>query len=115
MNILITQNSTIGFSSDLTFSNSSAGGGLEFALPSPPPISINLDLIGPQLYAGSEASPIFSPTTTPFTLEQPKGSDPFTLGIAAAQSPVPEPSSFALLATGLFALTGAARSKSIAR
>jgi hypothetical protein len=105
MNIPITQDSMIDFTADITFSNGSHGGGLEFPLPSPTPLPINLDLTGPQLYTGSETSPIFSPTVTPFTLSVPKGDDIFTLDITDA-SAIPEPSTVAMLATGLLALTG---------
>jgi len=115
MNILITQDSTIDFTSDITFSNGSHGGGLEFPLPSSPfPPPIDLNLIGPQLYTGSEISPIFSPTVTPFTLSAPKGSDIFTLNITDA-SAIPEPSTITMLATGLLTLAGTARRTLLAR
>jgi PEP-CTERM motif-containing protein len=115
MNILITQDSMIDFTADITFSNGGHGGGLEFPLPSSPfPPPINLDLTGPQLYTGSEISPSFSPTVTPFTLSEPNSSDTFTLDITDA-STVPEPSTVAMLATGLLALAGTARRKLLAR
>jgi len=119
-NIMVTEDAGtpmgIVFSSDLTFSEIAHGGGLEFPLPSSPlPTPINLDLTGPQLYMGSENSPMFSPTSMPFTLKDATDSDTFTLDIATTQSPVPEPSSIALLTTGLLALAGTGRRKLLTR
>jgi hypothetical protein len=114
--VLITQDpgtpTGIAFSTDVTFSETGHGGGLQFPLPSPPPLSLDLDLTGPQLYTGSEISPMFSPTSTPFTLED-GNSDTFTLDIAAET--IPEPSSIALLATGLLTLSGTTRRRFFAR
>lgn len=105
-NILVTEG-LITFSTDLKFSNLTAGGGLDFSIPSPPPIpGTDLDLVGPQLYSGLETSPMFTATTTPFMLGVPKGdSNDFTLAIADLS--VPEPSSIWLLGIGLLALAGA--------
>lgn len=111
-NVMITEG-LIGFSTDLTFSNSAQGGGLSFSIPAAPPLPITtIDLMGPQLYSGFEDSPIFSATSTPFNLSQPKGDD-FTLAIDDKSS-VPEPASIGLLATGLLAITGKARRKQLA-
>jgi hypothetical protein len=119
-NIMVTEDGGtpmgITFSSDLTFSELAHSGGLEFPLPSSPlPTPVNLDLTGPQLYTGSENSPMFSPTSTPFTLQGANNSGTFTLDITTAQSPIPEPSSIALLTTGLLALAGTARRKLLTR
>lgn len=108
-NILVS-NGTLSFSTDLKFSNLSSDGGLDFAIPAPPPLpGADLDLTGPQIYSGSETSPMFSATTTPFTLEEANGAGSFTLDITDAS--VPEPASIGLLATGLLALAEAARRK----
>jgi hypothetical protein len=96
----------IDFTADLTFSNLGSGGGISFPIPSPPPTPLTLDLVGAQLFTGTLNAPIFAPTTTPFLLSEPKGSDTFSLDIA---SEVPEPSTLAFLGTGLAALAGAAR------
>ena len=116
--ILITEDpgtpGSIAFSTDLTFSNSSVGGGVAFPLPSIPPISVDLNLSGPQLYTGTEDAPMFSPTTTPLVLDEAKSGDSFTLDITDA-SPVPEPSSIAMFGSGLLALAGVARMKFLAR
>jgi hypothetical protein len=112
-NILVTEG-LFTFSTDLKFSNLTAGGGLDFSIPAAPPApGTDLDLVGPQLYSGPEASPIFSATSTPFILSTPKGSDDFTLAIV--DTSVPEPASIGLLATGLLALAGTARRKYLAR
>ncbi|MGD0446309.1 MAG: PEP-CTERM sorting domain-containing protein [Edaphobacter sp.] len=106
-NIMVTEG-LIGFSTDITFSNLSSGGGLDFPIPAAPPLpGTEIDLVGPQLYSGTEASPIFSATSTPFILSEPKGIDEFTLAIV--DTSVPEPASFGLLATGLLAAAGMAR------
>jgi hypothetical protein len=97
------------FSSDLTFTSLSQGGGLMFDLPGPPATSA-IDLTGPQIYTGSESSPIFSATSTPFVLSTPKGGGDFTLSIDAA-STVPEPSCIVFVTTGLIALAAGARRK----
>jgi hypothetical protein len=111
-NIMVTEG-LISFSTDLTFSNLTPGGGLDFSIPSPPPLpGASLDLVGAQLYSGPEASPIFSASTTPFILERPKSTDEFSLNIAGVS--VPEPASIVLLATGLFALAGTCRRKRLA-
>ena len=111
-NIMVTEG-IISFSTDIKFSNLTAGGGLDFSIPSPPPIpGIDLDLLGPQLYSGLESSPMFSATATPFMLSMPKeDNDDFTLTIA--NLPVPEPASIGLLATGLLAIAGRVRRKSL--
>ena len=105
-NIMVTEG-LISFSTDLKFSNLTADGGLDFSIPSPPPLpAIDLDLVGPQLYSGLEASPMFSATTTPFVLNKPKqDSNDFTLAIADVSGP--ESPSIWLLGTGLLALAGA--------
>jgi hypothetical protein len=105
-NIIVTEG-LIGFTTDIKFSSLTAGGGLDFSIPSPPPIpGTNLDLVGPQLYSGLEASPMFTATTTPFVLNRPKqDSNDFTLAIADISSP--EPSSIWLLGLGMLALAGA--------
>jgi hypothetical protein len=103
----------ISFSTDIKFSNLTAGGGLDFSIPSPPPLpDTDLDLVGAQLYSGLEASPMFSATTTPFTLQVPKSTENYTLAIVDAS--VPEPASIGLLATGLLALAGTSRCKCLA-
>jgi PEP-CTERM motif len=99
---------SIDFTADLTFSNLGSGGGISFPIPSPPPTNVDLDLVGAQLFTGTLNSPIFAPTTTPFLLSEPKGTDTFSLDIA---SEIPEPSTIAFLGTGLVALAGAARRK----
>jgi hypothetical protein len=113
-NIMVTDG-MISFSTDLKFSNLAAGGGLDFSVPSPPPVpSIDLDLLGPQLYSGLESSPMFSATATPFMLSLPKeDNDEFTLAIANLS--VPEPRSIELLATGLLAIAGTVRRKTLPR
>lgn len=105
-NIMVTEG-LIGFTTDIKFSNLTAGGGLDFSIPSPPPLpGTDLDLVGPQLYSGLEASPMFSATTTPFVLNRPKqDNNDFTLAIVDLS--VPEPSSIWLLGIGLLALAGA--------
>lgn len=111
-NILMTEG-LISFSTDLTFSNLAKGGGLGFSVPAAPPLpGIDLNLSGPQIYSGLEASPMFSATPTPFLLETPKGADDYTLAIADAS--VPEPASIGLLATGMLALAGTVRRKRLA-
>jgi hypothetical protein len=111
-NIIVTEG-LIGFTTNLTFSNMSQGGGLNFLIPASPPIpGTGLDLIGPQIYSGLEASPMFGPTTTTLVLGTPKGDDEYTLGITDPS--VPEPASVGLLATGLFALAGTVRRKRFA-
>lgn len=111
-NIIVTEG-LIGFSTDLTFSNLAKSGGLNFLIPSSPPLpGIGLDLVGSQIYSGLEASPIFSTTTTPLILGTPKGGDQYTLDITDPS--VPEPATIGLLATGMLALVGAARSKRLA-
>jgi hypothetical protein len=113
-NIMVTEG-IISFSTDLKFSNLTAGGGLDFSIPSPPPVpGTDLDLLGPQLYSGLESSPMFSATATPFLLSRPKeDSDDFTLTIANLS--VPEPRSIELFATGLLAIAGTVRRKSLPR
>lgn len=111
-NIMVTEG-LISFTTNLTFSNLSQGGGLDFMIPAAPPLpGLGLDLIGPQIYSGLEASPIFGPTTTPLGLETPKGGDEYTLGITDPS--VPEPTSIGLLATGMLALAGTVRRKHLA-
>ena len=111
-NIMITEG-LIGFTTDLSFSNLSAGGGLSFLRPASPPLpGSSLDLVGPQLYGGTESSPMFSATSTPFMLSQPKGDLNYTLAIADAS--VPEPASLGLLATGVLALAETVRRKRLA-
>jgi PEP-CTERM motif len=106
-NIMVTEG-LISFSTDIKFSNLTTGGGLDFSIPAAPPLpGTDLDLVGPQLYGGTEASPVFGPTSTPFMLDEPKGTDDFTLAIADAS--IPEPASIGLLATGLLAAAGMAR------
>ena len=108
-NIMVTEG-LISFTTNLTFSNLSQGGGLDFMIPAAPPLpGLGLDLIGPQIYSGLEASPIFGPTTTPLVLGTPKGGDEYTLGITDPS--VPEPASIGLLATGILALAGTVRRK----
>jgi hypothetical protein len=98
--------SGIDFAADLTFSNLGSGGGIAFPIPFPPPTIINLDLVGAQLFTGTLNAPIFTATTTPFLLSEPKGSDTFTLDIA---SEAPEPPTLAYLGTGILVLAGVAR------
>jgi hypothetical protein len=108
-NIMITEG-LIAFSTDIKFSNSTGGGGLDFSIPAAPPLpGTDLGLVGSQLYSGTEALPIFSATSTPFILSTPKGSDDFTLAIVDRS--VPEPASIGLLATGLLAAAGIARKR----
>lgn len=110
LNSIMVTEGLIGFTTNLTFSNLSQGGGLNFLIPSAPPLpGTGLDLIGPQIYGGAEASPMFGPTTTPLVLGTPKGGDEYTLGIA--DPTVPEPASIGLLATGMLALVGTVRRK----
>jgi hypothetical protein len=113
-NIMVTEG-IISFSTDLRFSNLTAGGGLDFSIPSPPPLpGADLDLLGAQLYSGLESSPMFSATATPFMLSRPKeDSDDFTLAVANLS--VPEPASIELLATGLLGIAGTVRRKSLPR
>jgi hypothetical protein len=108
-NIMVSEG-LFSFSTDIKFSNLTDGGGLDFSLPVAPPLpGTDLDLVGPQLYSGTEALPIFSATSTPFILNEPKGSDDFTLAIV--DTSVPEPASIGLLATGLLAAAGMARKR----
>jgi len=96
----------IDFTANLVFSELGSGGGIAFPIPSPPPTSVTLDLVGAQLFGGTVNAPAFAPTTTPFMLSEPKGSDASTLDIA---SEVPEPSTLAYLGAGILALAGVAR------
>jgi hypothetical protein len=107
--VMITEG-LISFTTDLSFyneSDSSHPGGLQFDLPAPPigPTG-SIDLTGPQVYTGSESSPLFS--TESLTLTDATGAA-YTLDIA---STVPEPSTLALFTTGMIALVGIARRKS---
>jgi hypothetical protein len=113
-NIMVNEG-IIGFTTDIKFSSLSAGGGLDFSIPGAPPIpDTDLDLVGPQLYSGLEAAPIFAATTTPFMLSKPKGdTDDFTLTIADVS--IPEPASIGLLATGLVAIAMTVRRRPLPR
>lgn len=88
-NQLINIDNQFGETSDIRF-NSFAAGGVSF---------LSLTLSGPQLYTGTEASPTF--LTGPFTLAS--GLDTYSLTITPESSPVPEPASLVLLATGAIA------------
>jgi hypothetical protein len=110
LNSIMVTEGLIGFTTNLTFSNLSQGGGLNFLIPAAPPLpGFGLDLTGPQIYSGLEASPTFGPTTTPLILGTPKGDDEYTLGITDPS--VPEPASIGLLATGMLALAATVRRK----
>jgi hypothetical protein len=113
-NIMVTEG-LISFSTDIKFSNLTAGGGMDFSIPSPPPLpGVDLDLLGAQLYSGLESSPMFSATATPFMLSRPKeDSDDFTLAIADLS--IPEPASIELVAIGLLGIVGTVRRKSLPR
>ena len=102
-NIPITIDDLFGVTSNLTFFNGARGGGI--SLPSIPGGA--LDLTGPQLYGGSEGSPIFAPGG-PFSLTD-SSRDTFTLTISEASIPVPEPGTLTLLATGALATLGFVR------
>lgn len=71
---------------------------------------------GPQLYTGDEATPTLIPGS--YDLKNVGSANntfegPFHLAITEQASPVPEPSTFALLGTGLLAAAGAVRRKFI--
>ena len=85
-----------GETSDIRFFTNFAAGGVSF---------LNLALSGPQLYTGTEASPTF--LTGDFTLTQ--GLDTYALTIVPESSPVPEPATLILLATGAVATLNSIR------
>jgi hypothetical protein len=74
------------------------GGGIEIS--TPPGDDVLLGLDGPQLYTGTEDTPIFSPGT--FALGNPSTEKPYSLVISElGPAPVPEPSTMLLLGIGL--------------
>ena len=91
-NQLINIDNQFGETSDLNFFNNTAAGGVSL-------LGLNLVFSGPQLYTGAEATPTF--LTGQFTLMS--GLDTYALTIAPESSPVPEPGSLVLLATGAVA------------
>jgi hypothetical protein len=92
----------------LTFYDTNSSGG--FAIQ-----STNLIFDGDQLFSGTNDSPTFLLGT--FKLTNDVSTSKYKLVIKADPnaSPVPEPSSVALLATGAFAFAGAARWKLLSR
>jgi hypothetical protein len=85
---------------DLTFYSSAVGGGLSLYDYAGSTTLVVTD--GPQLYTGTESSPVFKLGT--FALTQYLGSGSYTLTITGA---VPEPATYGMLLAGL-GLTGAA-------
>ena len=81
----------------LTFATGTKGGGLTIT-PGP-------TFTGPQLYTGTEASPVFAPGH--FDITETVNNSPISLSIAA--SAVPEPSSIALILAGALAFVLVAR------
>jgi len=90
---------------DLTFYHSDIGGGIQ--IDDYYGGSTLLIADGPQLYSGSEASPVFSLGT--FALTEYQGTGSYTLTVTNL-SAVPEPASIALLLGGL-GLVGAAAAR----
>jgi hypothetical protein len=94
--------------SEVDFYSSSYGfGGFKI------PALIASPFYGPQLYTGPETNPTFSLGN--FDLVNSDNLAPYTLGIAEAASPVPEPSSLVLLASGGLALLGVGRRRLFSR
>jgi len=83
-------------SDTLVFFSSSDLGGLNSVFSSLP------DLVGFQLYSGSESSPTL--LTGVFSLWDLGGSGWYTLTASAASVPAPEPSTVLMLVSGLFAV-----------
>ncbi|KQV52817.1 hypothetical protein ASC95_08410 [Pelomonas sp. Root1217] len=87
---------------DLTFFNSAEGGGLNIY-----DFAANVNLLstdGPQLYTGTEGSPVF--TTGTFALTQFQGIGQYALVVSEVAS-VPEPASLSLMLCGLLGAAGA--------
>jgi hypothetical protein len=104
-NVLVNVDNMFGQTSNINFFNSFASGGLSL-------VDLgNLALSGPQLYTGTEDTPTFN--TGQFTLTS--GINTYNLTIAPETSPVPEPSTLALLSTGAFAAISSLRRRTRAQ
>jgi hypothetical protein len=109
-NITVTENGVSTPDSTLTFYDSAFGGGLAIQ-PNPSILVFDSD----QLYSGTNAAPTFLPGT--FKLTDDVDGAKYKLVIAAdppsgpGSSPVPEPSSLALIGTGALVCAGMLRSR----
>jgi hypothetical protein len=89
---------------DVTFFNSAEGGGLNLY-----DFAAHTNLLstdGPQLYTGTESSPLFNLGT--FALTQFQGAGQYTL-VVSEVTPVPEPASLALTVCGMVGIGAATR------
>ncbi len=110
---------TYDYVADVTFWSAANDGGLTLTDFYADPVNGGVDkfiLSGPQLYSGSELSPTFLPTNTPFILwDWQDVNKKFSLTITDCgcnpPPPVPEPASWALMLLGFGALGGALRAR----
>lgn len=91
---------------DFSIFDAASGGGFQLTFP-----TSYIGPLGPVIYQGTLANPTFAPGTFRFTQAFGVGAvdDTLVISIGAVQAPVPEPSTWGLMLTGMFGLGVAMR------